>query len=238
MHAGGDGIWNDIRPTMTKTILGRSVLALSLVAVASVVVVGQASAADLPGSPRAPAYVDVPLFDWTSFYIGLSAGYGAGKSNWDQPPAGVSPGGFVGGAQVGFNYQTRSFVLGLEGDYGYSAMRGDAACAGSVCNSKNNWLATARGRIGYAFDRFMPYLTGGVAFGDVKAEYAPFGSASSTRTGYVLGGGLEYAFREAWSMRAEYLYVDLGRFDAGAATLPSSIGFNTNILRAGINYRF
>jgi outer membrane immunogenic protein len=216
-----------------KTILG-----LSVVAVASVAAHG-AVAADLKRPPyKAPAYVDVPLFNWTSFYIGLHAGYGFGKSNWDVPPAGTSPSGFVGGAQVGFNYQASALVFGLEADYGYSGMKGNAACIGGVCNTRNNWLATTRGRIGYAFDRFMPYVTGGLAFGNIKVDHTLLGEASSTRTGYALGGGLEYAFRQAWSMRAEYLYVDLGRFDVGPAPLPSNIGFNANILRAGINYRF
>jgi outer membrane immunogenic protein len=222
-----------------KSILGRSILGLSLAAAASMAVAGSASAADLPPtSYKAPTYVDVPLFNWTSFYIGLHAGYGFGNSNRDVPPASVSPGGFVGGAQLGFNYQVSSLVFGLEGDYGYSGMKGDTACVGGVCNVRNNWLATTRGRIGYAFDRFMPYFTGGLAFGNIKADHTLLGQASSTRTGYTLGGGLEYAFREAWSMRAEYLYVDLGRFDAGPAPLPNSVGFNANILRAGVNYRF
>jgi len=215
-----------------------TLLRLSLAAAAAMVVTG-ANAADLPRPVyKGPAYVAEPLFSWTGFYIGANAGYGFGKSDWSGFGASPSPKGFVGGGQIGYNYQIGSFVFGLEGDYDYSAMKGDAACPGGTCTTKNTWLATGRGRIGYAFDRFLPYFTGGVAFGSIKAEHTLLGNASSNRTGYALGGGLEYAFLGAWSVRAEYLYVDLGSFDAGPAPLVNNIGFKANVVRAGINYRF
>lgn len=214
-----------------------TLLRLSLAAAAAMVVTG-AQAADLPRPVyKAPAYVAEPLFSWTGFYIGANAGYGFGKSDWNLVGVSPSPKGFVGGGQIGYNYQMGSFVFGLEADYDYSAMKGDAACGALTCTTKNTWLATGRGRIGYAFDRFLPYFTGGVAFGNVKAETPVFG-ASSSRTGYALGGGLEYAFLGAWSVRAEYLYVDLGSFDTGPAPLVNNVSFKANLIRAGINYRF
>ncbi|HEY1153062.1 MAG TPA: outer membrane protein [Pseudolabrys sp.] len=215
-----------------------NLLKLSLIAAASFVV-SNALAADLPRPVyKAPAYVADPIFSWTGFYIGANAGYGFGKSDWDFPAGtSTSPKGFVGGAQLGYNYQIGSFVFGLEGDYDYSAMKGDTACGGTTCTTKNTWLATGRGRIGYAFDRFLPYFTGGVAFGNVKAE-TPFAGSSSNRTGYALGGGLEYALLGAWSVRAEYLYVDLGSFNAAVAPLTNNVSFKANVVRAGINYRF
>jgi outer membrane immunogenic protein len=215
-----------------------SLLKISLLAAAAFAVTS-AQAADLPRPAyKAPAYVVDPVFNWTGFYIGANAGYGFGRSNWDLFGVSPSPKGFVGGAQIGFNYQLGSFVFGLEADYDYSAMKGDAACgAFGTCTTKNSWLATGRGRIGYAFDRFLPYFTGGVAFGNVKAENAIL-AASSNRTGYAIGGGLEYAFTGAWSVRAEYLYVDLGKFDAGPAPFVNNVSFNANLVRAGVNYRF
>lgn len=215
-----------------------NLLKLSLIAAASFVA-SNALAADLPRPVyKAPAYVAEPIFSWTGFYVGANVGYGFGKSDWAFPAASTSPKGILAGGQLGYNYQIGSFVFGLEGDYDYSGMKGDTACLGGTCSTKNSWLATGRGRIGYAFDRFLPYITGGVAFGNIKAEHTILGNASSNRTGYALGGGLEYAFLGAWSLRAEYLYVDLGSFDPGPAPIVNSVNFKANVVRAGINYRF
>ena len=91
-----------------------------------------------------------------------------------------------------------------------------------------------RGRFGYAFDRFMPYVTGGAAFGNIKTDIAGIGSADDTKTGWTVGGGVEYGLGGPWGIKAEYLYVDLG---SGGSVLGSSADFHTNIVRAGLNYR-
>jgi outer membrane immunogenic protein len=104
-----------------------------------------------------------------------------------------------------------------------------------TCETKNTWLGTVRGRLGYAIDRFMPYVTGGLAVGDIKNNISGIGSASDTKAGWTVGGGLEYAFNGPWSAKVEYLYVDLGR---GGAIAGSDAKFQTNIVRAGLNYRF
>ena len=90
-----------------------------------------------------------------------------------------------------------------------------------TCGTRNNWLATFRGRIGYAFDRWLPYITGGGAYGNVKATVSvpAFGlaaSSSNNQLGWTVGAGLEYAFLSNWSAKIEYLYVDLGSFDTAA----------------------
>ena len=144
-------------------------------------------------------------------------------------------GGLVGGT-IGYNWQMNQVVFGLEGDIDWSNIQGSAACAGTNCEARNDWLGTVRGRLGYAFDRFMPYVTGGAAFGNIKTTIAGIGSTDryqdrldrrrrprSTR----LAG--------PWSIKAEYLYVDLGD---GGSVLGSSADFHTNIVRAGLNYRF
>ena len=206
--------------------------------------VAAAQAADLPQpSYKAPAYSSPAYANWTGFYVGLNAGYGFGKSNWDIPAVSPSPKGFLGGGTVGYNLQTGTWLWGLEADFDMSTMKGSADCLGGSCETKNSWLATARGRIGYAgWNNWLPYLTGGLAMGDIKAA-SPAGSASKTKLGYVLGAGVEYAFMSNWSAKLEYLYADLGKFDCGVSCgapvgTADNVSFKANIIRAGVNYRF
>ena len=122
------------------------------------------------------------------------------------------------GGTLGYNYQMGSFVWGLEADIDWTNIKGssDATNVACVnCETSNSWLGTARARIGYAFDRWLPYITAGVAFGDVQATSA-LGSNSTTQVGWTAGVGLEYAFMGNWTAKLEYLYVDLG--DASAAS--------------------
>jgi Opacity protein and related surface antigens len=202
--------------------------------------VASASAADIPRREampaKAPLYVS-PVYNWTGAYAGLYGGYGWGGSSFSAP---ISTGSFdlsggVLGGTLGYNYQVGQAVFGLEGDMGWSNIGGSTACGGTSCETRNNWLGTVRGRLGYAVDRFMPYITGGAAFGDIKTSVAGVGDASETRVGWTLGGGIEAAIAGPWTAKLEYLYVDLGR---GASVLGSDASFHTNIVRAGINYRF
>ncbi|HZP76331.1 MAG TPA: outer membrane protein [Pseudolabrys sp.] len=199
-----------------------------------------AQAADLyKPTYKAPAYTAPAAHSWTGFYIGLNGGYGWGSSSWDSA-GGISPKGGLAGATIGYNLQTGSWVWGLEGDIDWSGIKGNVACGAGTCETSNTWLGTARGRIGYAWDNFMPYVTGGAAFGGLKATNSLTGSASTTRIGWTLGAGLEYALWQNWSVKAEYLYADLGKFDCGIScgAAPDNVSFKTNIVRAGINYRF
>ncbi|HWE76944.1 MAG TPA: outer membrane protein [Pseudolabrys sp.] len=198
-----------------------------------------ANAADLPRGPyKAPAYVAPVYANWTGFYVGLNAGYGFGQSNWDAPAISPSPKGFLGGLTLGYNFQTGTWLWGIEADGDYSAIKGSADCAGGTCETKLNWLATARGRLGYAgWNNWLPYLTGGAAIGNIKAT-SPVGDASKTQIGWTAGAGVEYAMWSNWSVKLEYLYVDLGKFDAGVAGATDNVSFNANIVRAGLNYRF
>ena len=137
-----------------------------------------------------------------------------------------------------------SIVWGIEGDWDWSNVKGTAACAPLVtCGTENNWLATFRGRLGYAFDRWMPYITGGGAYGKVtaKVDVAGLGlplSSSSNQLGWTVGAGLEYAFLSNWSAKIEYLYVDLGSFNSAVVPLVNNVSFKENIIRAGLNYKF
>jgi outer membrane immunogenic protein len=202
----------------------------------SVALLGLASgamAADLP-SRRAPAPIiaSVPVFTWTGFYVGVNAGYGW-NTNDSITVGGVrfdldDEGGFVGGAQAGYNYQIGSFVVGLEGDIQYADFGGDDRFDfdndGIADDDFNNsdWFGTVRARAGVAFDRALIYATGGFAFAD-------------DATGWTVGGGLEYAFTNNLSAKVEGLYVNLDQ-DDNFLGIDSDAEFG--VVRAGLNFRF
>ena len=231
----------------------RFVIAAALALVAG----GHAVAADLPyprAVPQAPvAYLPppMPVYSWTGFYIGINGGGAFGNSNWTDPndPAtgnfNVS-GGLVGGT-IGGNYQIGSFVLGLEGDGDWSNVSGttfNGGCGGVGCTTQSNWLATARGRAGYAWDRVLFYGTGGAAFANVQGSAGALPFSSSTQTGWTAGVGAEYAFAPNWTAKVEYLYVGLGNASCPAANCAATGGINTNvalnenIIRGGVNFKF
>jgi outer membrane immunogenic protein len=217
-------------------------LVLALVSVAALA--GTAAAADLNRPMPAPYYkapVVAPVFSWTGFYLGLNGGGGFGRSAWDSTGSFNTSGGLVGGT-IGYNYQIGQAVVGIEGDIDWADINGTTnnAC-GLGCKTSDSWLSTVRGRLGYAADRFMPYITGGAAFGDVKAATPGFAGANSDRAGWTLGAGLEFAVAQNWSVKAEYLYVDLGKFNCGiscGAAVTDNVSFTTNLVRAGVNYHF
>jgi outer membrane immunogenic protein len=220
---------------------------------------GQALAADLPPGPpppRAPATyapVPVPVFTWTGIYVGVNGGYAFGDSNWSAPPPATgnfSTDGFLFGGTLGGNYQWGQFVLGVEGDWDWSNLNGTtySTCGSYGCETKSDWLATARVRVGYAFDRFLVYGTGGGAFGNLEASAGSLPFSSSTQIGWTAGGGVEYAFTPNLTAKVEYLYVDLGTQSCGVgycstafanpAGTPTTVSLTENIVRAGINYKF
>lgn len=202
-----------------------------------------ASAADLPrGSVpyKAPGYV--AQYNWTGVYVGINGGGGWGDSDWSNFAVSNSlSGGMIGGT-AGYNWQGvgSPWVFGIEGDIGVSGFKDSVACAGLNCQTKNNWLGTVRGRVGYSWDRFLPYVTGGVAFGDVEANRTGFVGVSETNAGWTLGLGLEGVIVGNWTAKLDYLYVDLGDVTCNAAScgLATNVNFSANILRAGLNYRF
>jgi outer membrane immunogenic protein len=216
---------------------------LALVGLAALT--GTAAAADLP--PRmapAPYYkapAEVQVYNWTGFYIGINGGGGFGRSQWDSTGSFNTSGGLVGGT-VGYNYQIGQAVVGVEGDIDWADINGttNTACPFG-CKTTDNWLSTVRGRLGYAADRFMPFITGGAAFGDIRASTPGFAGASNTEAGWTVGAGLEFAIAGNWTAKAEYLYVNLGKFNCGiscGALATDNVSFTTNIVRAGVNYRF
>jgi outer membrane immunogenic protein len=216
---------------------------LALVGLAALT--GTAAAADLP--PRmapAPYYkapAEVQVYNWTGFYIGINGGGGFGRSQWDSTGSFDVSGGLVGGT-VGYNYQFGQAVVGVEGDIDWADINGttNSACPFG-CKTTDTWLSTVRGRLGYAADRFMPFVTGGAAFGDIRASTPGFAGANQTNAGWTVGAGLEFAIAGNWTAKAEYLYVDLGKFNCGTSCsvlATDNVSFKTNLIRAGVNYRF
>ena len=185
-------------------------------------------------APREPMYV---AYNWTGAYIGLNGGGAWGSSSYAAPFASNSintSGGLLGGT-LGYNWQAGRMVFGMEGDVDWSNLRGSGVCGLTTCETRNSWLGTARGRLGYAMDRVMPYVTGGLALGDIRTSVAGVGSANTTKAGWTIGGGLEAAIAGPWTAKVEYLYVDLGR---GGSVAGSDASLRANVVRAGLNYRF
>ena len=204
---------------------------------------GTAGAADLQPRyqpvPRAAIYS--PIYNWTGFYLGINGGGGWGRSQWDGVGRFDVSGGLIGGT-IGYNWQFGQAVVGIEGDIGWSGIRGSTtALCPAGCDTRNHWLATARGRVGYSFDRFLPYLTAGLAFGDINATTPGFPGGSITTAGWTIGGGLEFGLAPNVSVKAEYLYVDLSNFNCGfncGLAANGDVSFYANIFRAGLNVRF
>jgi outer membrane immunogenic protein len=220
-----------------------------------------ASAADLPmkARPYSPP-PPPPPFSWNGFYIGASAGAiwqdstGTDKDGWFFAPgtdSGLSGAGFIGGVNMGYNWQfAPNWVFGIEADI--------AGTSVDDTNNYNVWgenlgvsskltgLGTVRARFGYAWDRTLLYATGGWAYGHVKnafnyPAYPDEGASSNNwRSGWTVGGGLEYAFTPNWTARVEGLYVDLGNSDAGTNISGCRFGFKNHygIARVGVNYKF
>jgi len=211
---------------------------------------GQALAADLPmARPPAPpvAYIPVPqVYNWTGFYVGVNGGGAFGNSNWTDPVAPATGNfavdGFLLGGTAGANYQMGSFVFGVEGDWDWANMNATTFNnCGVGCETKSDWLATVRGRAGWAWDRVLVYGTGGAAFANVQAAAGALPFSSSTQTGWTAGAGIEYAFAPNWTAKVEYLFVDLGNQACnpvncgGTAT---SVSLNENVIRGGFNFKF
>lgn len=212
------------------------------VAALSVLAAGAAAAADLParkGPVAAPAYVP-PAFTWTGFYVGANAGYGFGKFTSDGRFY-DDPKGFVGGGQLGYNHQIGQFVLGLETDIQYADLKsnGRAAFVPAGSTAKLDYFGTVRGRVGVAFDRVLPYVTGGFAYGNGKLSVPALGlSGSNTQYGYAVGAGVEYAVTNNLTLRGEYLYVSLDKERYFAPPATNRVGTDFSVVRAAVNYKF
>jgi len=228
-----------------------------------------------------PAY-----FTWTGCYIGGNVGAASARgrfattfdsgthlsaqTNLDRVDAAGTGShratSLIGGGQVGCNVQAGAFVLGAEGDFSGLATRPSITGTGvlttgdsfSITNSlKNDWLATARGRAGFAIGSSLIYVTGGAAFSELHYSQVYTDTlggpttggfnVSHTKTGWTIGGGWEYAVLPNWSIKAEYLHVRFSSLSgtglitaAGSGTTNVTHGTvreDIDIARVGLNYR-
>ncbi len=212
---------------------------LLLASVAALAFAGAANAADLP-SKRSAVVAYAPASIWTGFYAGVHAGWTGGEfkttdtvvTSRTQTQKDSS---FSGGALVGYNYQIQQFVLGAEADItAFNLKKAKLGAVGSLETSAN-YLATVRGRVGYAVDRFLPFVTAGVAFTDSKQAY-PLASQSKTRTGYALGAGVDYAFTNNIIGRVEYQYAKFDNTKFNFVTDKSDLTLHQ--VRAAVSYKF
>jgi outer membrane immunogenic protein len=227
---------------------------------------GGASAADLPVYTKAPKAVP---YNWTGFYLGAEGGAGWGNAEQSDPNGFKSGdftpnGAFVGGT-IGYNWQVGpNWVLGLEGDASWADISATTpgtnqaltnhnsiiGCGGLIqhCETKLEGIETVRARAGYAFGYVMPYITGGLAVGqlfgsegDVVANGA-FGSGSTTVYGWTVGTGVEAMILPRWTVKLEGLYTDFGStrvFNDTIAgkSVPESVKFTPSFIKIGVNYK-
>jgi outer membrane immunogenic protein len=212
--------------------------------------------------------------------LGLHAGYGWGANDWisrgivEDPTITVGAlnpksDGALGGIQMGANYQLASWVFGIEADLAFLHAKGSrdgqlfqaglpAPGINTTATSQIEWLALFTGRAGYAFDRTLFYVKGGVAAAETKnnlsllsvaivpAQFIDFGTKNNTQVGWTIGGGIEHAFAPNWSAKIEYNYVDLGTTSENFNIVapPTTLTFRQNIehtlqlVKVGANYRF
>ena len=207
------------------------------------------------------------LFAPAAFPFAVQANFPGGLGNGQS--------GVIGGGQAGYNWQTGAFVLGVETDFQGTSLSKKVDVIGPSflgpagpgdfftlhAKASLDWLGTTRGRIGFVAtpdNRLMIYATGGVAYGGGSSNFSFFdtsgafwtGNPSTSRVGWTAGAGVEYALTNNWTIRAEYLYADLGKSNftsvgnvIAANEFPGvyasgHINYNASIARAAVNYKF
>jgi outer membrane immunogenic protein len=244
---------------------------LGVIGVASLIA-GPAFAADLGTKPIYKAPVLAPVFSWTGWYIGGNAGYGWGENTnasvftdygWDSPPnPNTKPKGFIGGGQIGYDWQVTNWVFGLVADFQGTDIKDSNTTFGFApdgvtpqvksLSEKLDFLGTVRGRLGWAANNWLFYGSGGLAYGDVRSalnfdeptttDFAA-ASRSETRVGWAAGGGINYAWTPNWIVGVDYLHYDLGHtsidtFDSFGNFLSVRQRVEGDIVRGVINYKF
>lgn len=209
--------------------------------------------------PAAADDIDLPfgvvVYDWSGIYVGVQIGYDFGGSSDYTWSGGVAsaydythdPDGFLGGVYVGYNHQlANGLVIGVEADIARGNLRGKTSAPldpTTFGETKIEWSGAVRGRLGYAADRFMPYVAGGVAFARLNFAETGFfqGSAKVSLTGWTLGVGTEYAVADNLIVRAEYRYTDFGNelFQTiGPNSAQFTVDHDSHDIRLGISYKF
>ena len=228
----------------------RHVLATAL----AVAALGSASAlaADMPQRPayKAPMLAPTPVATWTGCYIGGNVGGAFGRASASAPGGEVSQdgSGFAGGGQIGCDYEFGGgFVIGIRDQLDYTSNKrsgtiASGTLAGTVVNFNNQWFDTLTGRIGYAVQpQWLLYFQGGAAWAHTSTDFSGAGIAgqtSNSRTGWTIGGGVEWMFAPHWSAFLEGNYMDFGSNSGTVATIPVSVKATETTVLVGVNYHF
>ncbi len=245
LHAVGLGAALQARLYLLSTV---SALALS----------GAASAADLP--VKAPPPVVAAVTSWAGPYVGAHGGIGWLRASqtvsegvftcaaFDGATCDLDATGAVFGGQLGYNWQQREWVFGLEVDGSWSGLKENVSYAPAfphIKNDKIDWLASARARLGWAMGDTLFYATGGVAFANFNAGWSQIGGPArlqvdTTTTGWVAGGGIEKMFGRHWSARAEFLHYGFGKKSVNSTiggTYTTAFRHDVSVVRLGVNFR-
>ncbi|BBF93307.1 outer membrane protein [Blastochloris tepida] len=222
---------------------------LVIALLASTALVGTASAADLARKSVVSAPV-VMAPNWTGFYVGGFIGYGWGSNDWSLVDnwnnwGGLSNDfdGFLGGAQIGYDYQFNNMVIGIQADITGASLEDKSWYLDEYYNNEASWIATVTGRLGFVADRALFYIKGGAAWADHDSSWSWIGdyySSSGTRSGWTVGAGIEYAFAPNWTMFLEYDYYDFGDKNYYFPALDTTVKVDTDVsaVKIGVNYRF
>ena len=197
---------------------------------------GVACAALIAASSAASAQGRAPI--WTGAYAGVHLGGGWGKLTSDEIDVTVDPSGVVGGGHIGYNFQSGSFVLGVEADLSASNLDWSMTDGPNSVTVSTSYLGSIRARAGVSSGPALFYATAGIAFGNLKAEFVEpglTGSVTSKETGFVVGGGIEYLVSSNWTARLEGLHY---RFGVSEELSGASGRYTVNSLRAGLSYKF
>ncbi|MBB5091485.1 porin family protein (plasmid) [Pseudochrobactrum algeriensis] len=197
-------------------------------------------------SPEAPAYDESSI--WGGAYIGGQVGYNWAKTKLYGYNSDLSANsnGFMGGLYAGYNWEfSNAYLFGLEGDINYSDLSKDSdiliGTRNYVWNSRVEWEGALRARFGINYERWLPYVAGGVAFAGIKHNLTTgntdLGTTSNTNVGFTLGAGVDYALTNNLLLRAEYRYSDYGKKGIDDNDLVEA-KLTTNNIRLGIAYKF
>ena len=200
-----------------------------------------AQAADMAvKAPPSPA--PAPPYNWSGFYIGGNFG-GAWTSGNLNIPGNNFYGGlteFIGGVQAGYNVQAGHFLFGAEGDFDWATFNHPTLAVPTLGSVSQHWIGTAAARVGVVEDRWLVYGKLGGGWVNSTAESNAIGqtwSGSSTKDGWLVGGGLEYGFKPHWTISLQYDFLSLANWNS--ATVPSvALNRDVQMVKAGINYKF
>jgi outer membrane immunogenic protein len=220
---------------MKKLLLG------GVTAVALSTTVGAVELTPSPEAPPPPPAEAAP-YNWTGFYGRTKSLSPSDETLMLGAPIGGTADGFLGATQFGYNSQTGPFVVGVEGDVRRKGADFIGAGGLDLSNFRNEqgWIGTLRPRAGVAADKWLFYGTGGITY-STGDDARPGFSSTPSRTGWTMGGGVEYAPSKQWSLGLEYLYADFGKSAqsrSNFSTGGSPAEDHSQILRGRLNYRF